>query len=156
MKISLIAIALAGLVGFYGGYSLRSTQAKAENAIVLKQHIREIQELSDLSREIEISYAEKAAVVKTVYKTIIKKVPVYVTKIQKTDSDCNLTTNTISLLNHAAKNQLPEAATKPNPKNTAAPRIRESDLIHYTHELISQYNSAMVQCNALIDWAGVR
>jgi len=152
LAILLIAITTSLLTGFSSGYSLRNTQAKAEQAEVFKAHVLRLEDLQAKNRVIESAYVDKAETIKTVYKTIVKKVPVYVSKPQKTDSECNLSVGSVQLLHQATQTRLPQTTATTDAENKAASVIREGDLIAYTHEVMGEYNAVMARCNALVDW----
>lgn len=89
--------------------------------------------------------------VRTIYKTKIKEVPKYVTKIQKIDSDCNISTGIKQLLNQNINN-LPETSPIPATAYNKTSDIREIDLIFYLLKAVNQYNLTSLQCSSLITW----
>lgn len=140
------------LVCFGGGYELRDLMAEADKVEGLEQSLSKTKENEEISVKAETAYVATEEKTKIVYKTIIKEVPKYVSVIQSSDSECNLSNGTVRLLNSAIDNQLPQSATGANEADKTASKIRESDLINHSQESINQYNEAMNQCNALIGW----
>lgn len=144
-----IAIAAAA---FIAGYHLRDLQADAEQARAVSYALAKADALNQISRLEEIDLIKAQQKTEVVYKTITKEVPKYVSVIQKTDSDCNLSHGTVRLLNSAALERLPEAARNDDPRDTESSSVTEARLIDYNHEVIDQYNKVKNQCNGLIQW----
>ena len=145
-------VALASFASFVGGYELRDTMAEAEQAKAVKFALKQAAEADAISRAEEIALIKSQNKTKVVYKTITKEVPKYVSVIQKTDSDCNLSGGTVRLFNSAAAERLPETARVDDTGDTEPSTVKESDLIDYGLDIIEQYNQVKNQCNALINW----
>lgn len=150
-------IKIAVLVGlclgcFGGGYELRDLMAEADKVESLEQSISKSKENAEISVKAETAYVDAEEKTKIVYKTITKEVPKYVSVIQSSDGQCNLSNGTVRLLNSAIDNQLPQSATGVDEADKTASKVRESDLINHSQESINQYNETMNQCNALISW----
>jgi len=148
----IIAIAISFVVGAGSGYSYRDTKYKADMANVIREAYEAAKKEAKQSVKIEKVYIKGDEKIQTIYKTIIKEIPKYVPVIQKSDSDCNVSNGAVSLLNSTINNALPETTANTDDTNKTASRIRESDLINFTHLSIKKYNEALTQCNALIGW----
>lgn len=146
-----VAIAVA-LLSFAGGYHVSDLQADAEQAQAVSFALAKAALEDELSRNEEIDLIKSQQKTKIVYKTITKEVPVYVSDIQKNDSECNLSHGIVGLYNRAATEQLPETTGSDDARNTQPSTVKESDLIDYGLDVINQYNDVKNQCNALIKW----
>lgn len=94
---------------------------------------------------------EARARTNTIYKIKEKEVPVYVTKIQKVDSDCNLTNGTVSLLNSTAK-ELPQATSRIIADVRQSSHFTEGQLVMYTLRLLKRIHRDKDLHNPLVQW----
>lgn len=138
-------------VSFGSGYKVRSLMAEAAKAAQLKADKIKLERVIELNDSLRTQLAIAKGLTTTVYETIIKEIPTYVTKIQKEDSDCNITYGTQQLLNNAV-NYLPQTSTGITYPSTQATGIKEIDLINYTALTITKYNEVRDRCNLLISW----
>jgi hypothetical protein len=98
-----VAIVVASMLsGFYAGYSVKSTRVDAEKGRILTLEREQLIQSHEKNKELTSALIASRAKVEVVYEVIEKEVPVYVTKIQKVASDCNLTNGTVSLLDKAS------------------------------------------------------
>lgn len=149
LKIGILILVLS--ISFGSGYKVRSLMAEAAKSARLKADKLKLEQNIEINDKLRIQLANAKAITNTVYETIIKEIPVYVTKIQKVDSGCNITYGTQQLLNNAV-NYLPQSSGGITYPNTKATGIKEIDLINYTAKIITRYNEARDQCNLLIAW----
>ena len=78
---------------------------------VLKQkaEIARLNEISaNVSQQVVTKYLEKKIYIKEKGHEIVKQVPVYIT--QQADDNCTITNGVVSLLNSAAKNEVPDSS----------------------------------------------
>tara|TARA_R110002050_G_scaffold57423_3_gene128946 strand:+ start:90765 stop:91253 length:489 start_codon:yes stop_codon:yes gene_type:complete len=146
-----VAVAV-GVLSFGGGYHVRDLMAEADQAQAVSFALAKAAAEDEISRVEEIELIKSQQKTKIIYKTITKEVPKYVSVIQKSDSECNLSHGTVSVFNRAALEQLPDTAGSDDASNTEPSTVKESDLIDYGLEVINQYNEVKNQCNALINW----
>jgi hypothetical protein len=146
-----IAIAVS-VASSWAGYQLRDTMAEAEQAQAVEFALEQQANNERISRDEEIALIKSQQKTKVVYKTITKEVPKYVSVIQKTDSDCNLSHGTVRLFNSAALERVPETTGFDDARDTEPSTVKELDLIDYGLDIIEQYNQVKNQCNALINW----
>ena len=140
----------AFLSGSWVGYETRDTIAKAEQAIVLQAERDKLIKAEQTNKILHDELITAQAETKIVYRTVVKRIPQYVTEIQKVDSECNLTNGTKRLLN--SLNDVSETPSGIISTDSTPSSIRTSDLIGYTAEVMTNYNLAREQCNLLIKW----
>ena len=100
-----------------------------------------------ITKEIVTQYVPKIKVIKEKGQTIIKKVPIYVTK--QDDSRCVVPNRFVSLWNSSNEMRLPTASEAADDK--ASP-IGLSDIARQHTEDATQYNQIRTQLIALQDW----
>jgi len=144
-------IAALLLTGFSSGYYLRNLQAETEKVAILEAEREKLAKVRKINDHLLTTLAKNQAKTKIVYKTIVKEVPKYVTKVQKTDSDCNISIGTKRLLNKLIR-PMPEAGIESINSDRQPSPIREVDLIEYLTSTINQYKIAQNRCNTLIQW----
>ena len=127
-------------------YEVREEQIK-------EQHLKEaIHRMGKNTEKLEHKLLAAQAKETIKYEEVIKYVPKYITKIQKTDSACNLTNGAVIMLNRASNNGLPKTAAVDDATNTRPSNIRTSDVIGYTAKIQTQYKRFAQQCRSLIKW----
>lgn len=141
----IIIIVLA--TGFSGGFYVRDLMTYQERAAELEAAQQEAKSIERLNAELYDQLSAEREKIKIVEKEVIKKI--YVPKIQKVDSECNLSIGTKRMLNSAI---LSEASGSTTQEDTKASEIREADAIRYLNSAIAQYNEVRAQCNALIEF----
>ena len=138
------------VIGSISGYKTKSVFVNANEAKLLKLQALDLRKAEEtnvkLVRELIINEAEN----NIIYETKIKEVPVYITKIQKEDSDCNLSVGSVKLFNDAVK---PLREAKKELKDVReSSEIREADLVKYSFRLLKKYKDAQSRHNLLIQW----
>ena len=147
-----IVIASTFTTGFGLGYRQKGIEAKATYSKVLKIELDKQKENVKIVHNVEKVYLEKLVQGATVYKTIHKDIVKYVPVIQKENSDCNLTTGTVRLLNDASSERIPTSTRDTSATDTKPSLITGEGLIRHTERIISLYNRAKTQCNSLIEF----
>lgn len=147
-----LAIILAvGGTGFGVGYKTKATIIQAEKTAVLEAEREELLRVKAINVNLQTALTFKEQEVKVVYKTVTKKIPFYVTKIQKIDSNCNLSTGNKRLLNELI-DSVPGTSSEPTSSDREPSDIRAIDTINYLSNTIRDYKLAQASCNTLIDW----
>lgn len=152
MNLTVYALGIGFMLGLAGGYGYRDNQADAERYAAVKTALEDQERQFEVSKKAEIELIEANKKTEIVYRTITREIPKYVTQIQQTNSECNLTRGAGRLFNDAAAESLSRAAGIDDPADTGPSTITTGRLIDYSLEVIDQYNRAKNQCNALIDW----
>ncbi|WP_296592639.1 hypothetical protein [Methylophaga sp.] len=152
MNLAVYGVAIGFTLGLAGGYTYRDNQAEAERLAAVETALEDAYREFEVSKKAEIELIEANKKTEIVYRTITKEIPKYVTQIQQTNSECNLTRGAGRLFNDAAAESLSRAAGIDDPADTGPSTITAGRLIDYSLEVIDQYNQAKNQCNALIDW----
>jgi hypothetical protein len=133
------------------GYKLKTVLVDANTATILRLEretlIRAEKQNDELVEQLIIAKAETDII----YKTRIKEVPKYITKIQKVDGDCNISNGAKRLLN-ATVNPLSTATTGVAGTDGKPSDIREADLINYTLRLLRKYHNGKDKHNLLVQW----
>jgi len=148
----IIAAFIFGLLaGGAFGYKQKGLYVDSQKVELLEAQkqalIKQAKESDKIINELHI----KKNKTKIIYQTIEKEVPKYVTKIQKIDSDCNITRGTYRLLEEAA-GYLPNSSRGADKDNGEPSQIREADLVRYIVQLLKKYKEEQEGHNALIRW----
>lgn len=152
MNLAVYWLGIGFMVGLAGGYSYRDNQADAERFAAVEMALEDAHRQFEISKQAEIELIEANKKTEIVYRTITKEIPKYVTQIQQTNSECNLSRGAVRLFNDAAAESLSRAAGIVDPADTEPSTVTGGELIHYTLNAVDQYNQARNQCNALIAW----
>lgn len=86
---------------------------------------------------------------------LIDKLRQQIPKHQQANSECNLTTGTVSVLNTAARgsnSKVPKPTEAPASSSSAASTVTESAFIKQCNSWLSEYDRLYLQLNALIAW----
>ena len=155
-----IVAVIAFITGSGVSFKLTQNYYLAEKYFAVREEqikAKAIEEERDRERErarnadIRLLEAQAKEVIK--YEEVIKYVPKYITKIQKTDSACNLTSGAVSMLNRSTGDEgLPQTSAIDDAANTRSSEIRAGDLIKYAAKLQTQYQRVAQQCRSLISW----
>ncbi len=90
---------IAGLViGAGGGYKVRDLIADSQYVAQLEAERLMLIEAERKNSLLRDQLQSTQSETKTIYRTIVKRIPQDVTEIQRKDSDCNLTSNTERML----------------------------------------------------------
>lgn len=146
------AAIVAFLIGLYSGYEWRDMVAQVDEATAIKHALKKQKESDDISRAEEITLIKSQQKTQIVYRSINKEAPKYVSKIQKSDSACNVSFGVVRLFNRAVSERMPEANTGNVAGDKKPSSVTESRLINYSLNNITEYNRVKNQCNALIAW----
>ena len=146
-------VMIALVMGFGGGYKTKSVIVSAETASVLQAERDKLIAAQETNKNLQNQLVTAQAETKIIYKTVVKKVPEYVTVKQKTDGVCNLSRGAKRLFNETI-NPLSDTSSGTTTDDSTASDIREIDLIHYSLNLIQYYKLAQSQCNLLVKWHG--
>ncbi len=152
MRLVFFIALFALMVGFLSGYQWRDSSANDEKMLAVNFAIKKMEAEAVISRAEDLALIISQQKTKGVYKTIIKKVPEYVSDKQENDSDCNLSTGIVGLYNSAALEQLPDPSSIDDAGSTRPSSVTELNLINYGIDVVHKYNSMKNQCNALINW----
>ena len=148
----LLAIILAiGGTGFGVGYKTKATIVQAEKTAILETERKELLRTKAINVKLQTALTFKEQTVKVVYKTVTKEIPFYVTKIQKIDSNCNLSIGNKRLL-HKLIDPVSRTSSEPTSSDREPSDIRAIDTINYLSNTIRDYKLAQARCNTLIDW----
>lgn len=152
MNLTVYAVAIGFLIGMAGGYTYRDNRAEVERFAAVETALADAYRQFEISKNAEIELIEANKKTEIVYRTITKEIPKYVTQIQQTNSECNLSSGAVRLFNDAAAESLSRATGLHDPADTEPSAITAGRLIDYSLGVIDQYNRAKNQCNALIAW----
>lgn len=145
MPYILIACIVFGFgTGFYASHEI----SRAGHVVDLENQLKKQKEYIDSAHAADIAFINAHKQQEVIAEVITKEVIKYVTKIQKVDSDCNLSNGTKRLLDDSRMQNYPRESVA---ADTGASSIREIDLIRYTNKITQQYNSMRLQCNSLIN-----
>lgn len=140
-------VAAAFVMGFASGSHYQSLRADRELSRQLKAEQVKTKEAQELNESLYSQLEAERSNIKTIEKEVIRKI--YVPKIQKVDSNCNLSNSAKRLLNNNIMSKADTGATETDSK---ASDVRAADTIRYLNTAISQYNHARAQCNKLIEF----
>jgi hypothetical protein len=152
MNLTIYALGVGFMLGLAGGYGYRDNQADAERFEAIKTALEDQERQFEISKQAEIELIEANKKTEIVYRTITKEIPKYVTQIQQTNSECNLTRGAVRLFNDAAAESLSRAAGIVDPADTGPSTVTVGRLVDYSLDNIDEYNKAKNQCNALVHW----
>lgn len=152
MNLTVYALGIGFMLGLAGGYGYRDNQADAERYAAIETALEDQERQFEVSKKAEIELIEANKKTEIVYRTITKEIPKYVTQIQQTNSDCNLTRGAVRLFNDAAAESLSRAAGIVDPDDTRPSTVTYGRLVEYSLDNIDEYNKAKNQCNALVEW----
>jgi len=117
MQVYAIVAAVILAFGFFGGYKLRSLQDKATEVVLLKKERAKLAEVTQVNNDLFDALLAKQRENKVIYRTITKEIPRNVPKIQKVNSNCNISIATKRLLN-----ELIQSTPNPKPKSSSRDR----------------------------------
>jgi len=92
-------LAASLLIGIATGYQVKSTLFKAKQSKELLQTVSQLKQVGIRNKELVNEISDQQQKTKIITKTIIKRIPNYVTKKQKSDSDCNISGDAKRMLN---------------------------------------------------------
>jgi len=136
-------------IGFLSGYYLRDLQADSEKLVIEQANVNALQSAKERADKLEQELFDERNKRKKQVKWLSRKLNTSMSEKQKTDSVCNLTNNTLRLLQRVS---MSVPAKNLAPANTETSTIRETDVVSYLAQAMQQYNAARSQCNLLIKW----
>jgi hypothetical protein len=148
-KYAIVLALIAGLVG-YGWYrgdkhgsakldAYKVAQAKVAAKIVVKQ--------AEVTTQVVTEYIHDTRIIHEKAATIIKIVPVYVTKYD--DSRCTINNGFVQLWNGTNSGSVPPT---PGPTNDSPSAVKLSDVAAEHAKEVEQYNETAERLKALQEW----
>jgi len=145
------------VVGFVLGMSFTQRFLMPEPSV---KYITKVVEAQAELNEIVVAHARRDTTIKIVTEIIEKEVIRYV-PLPKNDFACNIPIGSVRLLNDARngglrESDLPSATFISDEEGAAASTISRAELIQSDAAIALQYNSLLIDHNALIDWIEVQ
>ncbi len=149
--IGLVCTVVGATTGFWAGFEVKSTIEESKLARDLLEEKKQLVTANNKNKELVHELMSSQARVEVVHEIIEKEVPVYVTKIQKEYSDCNITNGTVRMLHNASTNMSGTSERAVN-KVRESSEITEEQLIKYTAKLLHRIHRDKEIHNPLVQW----
>lgn len=141
-------LALAFTLGFSSSWYLKNLQASKQELKVVERVVTVERKSAEVSAKVDQKHTEAVAKVRTITKTILKEVPVYVT--QKVDANCTIPVGFVSVFNASANGEVPPAPGTVN--ESAASEVVLSEVATAAVENHGSYHEVAQQLRDLQSW----
>jgi|GEM_PF-778650 len=148
-----VCFAVAFAIGFGGASKIQSLRKAAAETKTITRTVYREREQADVTASVESKAVAAQVEIRTITRTIVEKVPVYVTA--EADAACVVPRGAVVLLNAAAAGDpLPKSASEPDAAaaNAEASGVALSRLVEVTAENYGSYQSVARQLTDLQDW----